>query len=70
MTPEDVQHMFTPFFRAHPDRDSELQVEGLGLGLAIVRDCVEAIGVSIHVDSAPGVGTTFRVRMPFGTGSH
>lgn len=70
MTPEDVQHMFTPFFRAHPDRDSELQVEGLGLGLAIVRDCVEAIGASIHVDSAPGAGTTVSVTMPLGTCSH
>jgi len=44
-------------------------VEGLGLGLAIVRDCVEAIGASIHVEADPGEGTTFTVTMPVGTHS-
>jgi signal transduction histidine kinase len=67
MTPEQVRQVFTPFFRAHAERDTELGVEGLGLGLSIVRDCAEAIGASIRVDSAPGEGTTFTVRMPVGT---
>ena len=40
---------------------------GFGLGLSIVRDCAEAIGASIHVEAAPGHGTTFKVTMPVGT---
>jgi signal transduction histidine kinase len=67
MTPEQVPQVFTPFFRAHAGRDTELGVEGFGLGLSIVRDCAEAIGASIHVEAAPGEGTTFAVTMPRGT---
>ncbi len=66
MTAEQVQQVFTPFVRAHADRDTELGVEGLGLGLSIVRDCAAAIGASIHVDAAPGEGATFTVTMPVG----
>jgi signal transduction histidine kinase len=69
MTPQQVEQVFTPFVRAHTERDIELGVEGLGLGLAIVRDCVEAIGASIHVEADPGEGTTFTVTMPVGTHS-
>ena len=69
MTPQQVRQVFTPFIRMHAERDTELGVEGLGLGLSIVRDCVEAIGASIHVDSGPGEGTTFTVTMPVGTSS-
>jgi len=67
MTTEQAQQVFTPFYRAHAGRDHELGVEGLGLGLSIVRDCAEAIGASIRVDARPGEGTTFTVTMPLGT---
>jgi len=67
MTSDQLAQVFTPFFRAHASRDTELGVEGLGLGLSIVRDCAEAIGASIHVEAAPGHGTTFKVTMPVGT---
>jgi signal transduction histidine kinase len=67
MTVEQVNQVFTPFFRAHAARDTELGVEGLGLGLSIVRDCADAIGASIHLDSSPGEGTTFAVTLPVGT---
>ncbi len=63
MTTEEVQRIFTPFYRAH----TESAIEGVGLGLAIVRDCVQAIGASISVESAVGEGTTFRIAMPVGT---
>jgi signal transduction histidine kinase len=64
MTREQLQRVFAPFVRAHADRDTELGVEGLGLGMSIARDCAEAMGASLHVDAAPGQGTTLTVTMP------
>jgi signal transduction histidine kinase len=39
-------------------------VSGIGLGLAIVDDCVQSIGGSIEVESDEGAGTTFVLRLP------
>lgn len=61
MTREQLQRVFAPFVRAHTTRDTELGVEGLGLGLSIARDCADAIGASLHADAAPGDGTTLTV---------
>jgi signal transduction histidine kinase len=49
--------IFEPFFTTKG-------AGGSGLGLAIVRRLVQAAGGTIHVESAVGAGTTFRVRMP------
>jgi signal transduction histidine kinase len=49
--------LFEPFF-------SQGKEEGTGLGLAIVRRIVDAHTGSIDVTSAPGKGTSFRVRVP------
>ena len=43
---------------------SERHYGGLGLGLYIVQQIVHAHGGSIQVDSAPGAGSTFTVRIP------
>jgi signal transduction histidine kinase len=67
MTPEQVHNVFTPFYRGHANRDKELGVEGLGLGLSIVQDCARAIGASIEVESTLGESTTFTITMPVGT---
>ena len=67
MTREQADQMFTPFFRGHAERDRELGVEGLGLGLSIVRDCADAIGATMQVEAAPGEGTTFTITVPNGT---
>jgi len=39
-------------------------VPGIGLGLAISRALVEGQGGWISVDSAPGKGATFSIRLP------
>jgi signal transduction histidine kinase len=65
MTPEVQERIFEKFFRAREARDVEAQ--GLGLGLALVQELVQAHGGRVEVKSAPGRGTTFRVLLPQGT---
>jgi signal transduction histidine kinase len=56
--PELQSKVFEPFFTTKPAG------QGTGLGLAICRDIIKAHGGAIGVDSAPGSGTTFTVRIP------
>jgi signal transduction histidine kinase len=60
----DLESIFKPSFRAHADRDRELNTSGLGLGLSIVLDCLGAIAGDIRVESSLGDGTTFFVTVP------
>jgi signal transduction histidine kinase len=60
----DVAHIFENFFRASPERDVQLGITGAGLGLAIVAECVEAIGGRITVASIEGEGTAFDLWLP------
>jgi len=53
-----LPRLFTPFFTARVDG------EGGGLGLAISQRIIVAHGGTIDVDSAPGEGAVFRVRLP------
>jgi signal transduction histidine kinase len=62
MAPEVQERIFEKFFRAREARDVEAQ--GLGLGLSLVRELVEAHAGRIEVQSAPGEGSTFRVILP------
>lgn len=60
--PDDLRsRIFEPFFRGDPARRRD---RGTGIGLAIVRAVVEAHHGNITVDSKPGQGTTFRIRLP------
>jgi len=58
--PPDVQaRLFGRF-----ERGGGVQRRGLGLGLYISREIVTAHGGTIEVDSRPGEGTTFTIRLP------
>ncbi|MDN4174443.1 HAMP domain-containing sensor histidine kinase [Nocardioides sp. SOB77] len=58
----DRDRLFTRFFRSRDAEDRSIQ--GVGLGLSITREIVEAHGGRVEVDSELGVGSTFRVRLP------
>jgi two-component system OmpR family sensor kinase len=62
MDAEQVSHVFERFYRADPSRARASG--GAGLGLAIVAAVVQAHGGNVEAESAPGKGTTFRVRLP------
>jgi len=62
MSDDDTARLFTRFFRTSSARAST--VAGVGLGLSITRSIVDAHDGSIEVESAVGVGTTMRVRIP------
>ncbi|GAA0739902.1 hypothetical protein GCM10010199_64230 [Dactylosporangium roseum] len=60
--PQEQPQLFTRFFRGtFAVREA---VQGAGLGLAITKTIVEGHGGEISVDSAPGAGTTFTIRIP------
>jgi signal transduction histidine kinase len=62
IAPEHLPHVFDRFYRVDKARS---RVEGgAGLGLSICRWIAEAHGGSISVESAPGDGSTFTVRLP------
>lgn len=57
-----MKKLFTPFERA--ESAWAQKIEGTGLGMSIARQLTEMMHGTIHVDSAPGVGTTIQVQLP------
>jgi signal transduction histidine kinase len=62
IAPANLDAVFTPFFRADPSRPTD--TGGMGLGLAIARRIIELHGGTLTVESVPGQGSAFRVRLP------
>jgi signal transduction histidine kinase len=61
--PEDaIQHLFEEFYRA--PNAKEMEREGTGLGLTIVKDLVTRLGGHISVKSTQNVGSQFTVTLP------
>ncbi len=58
---EERRYLFAPFQRTPGARE---RAPGAGLGLSVARRIVEAHGGRIEVDSHPGQGSVFRVRLP------
>jgi two-component system, OmpR family, phosphate regulon sensor histidine kinase PhoR len=60
--PEDLPHLFRPFYRGRTAQDSG--EPGTGLGLAICKEIIERHGGQIEVASSTSDGTTFTVWLP------
>jgi two-component system sensor histidine kinase KdpD len=58
--PTDRERVFQPFQR----RDDHHSGEGVGLGLAVARGFVNAMGGTIEIDETPGGGTTVVISLP------
>ena len=57
VAPGDRERIFRPFFSAN-------ESNGTGLGLAIARELAHALGGGLELDSAPGRGSRFELRLP------
>ena len=58
IAPESIESIFEPYFT------TKAESGGTGLGLAVSRDYMEALGGTLKVRSVPGQGAAFTVRLP------
>jgi PAS domain S-box-containing protein len=61
--PEIQELIFEPFFTTRREEG------GTGLGLAIARECIETLGGTLAMESAPGKGTSFTLSFPIRRGT-
>jgi len=62
IAPDELPHVFEPFYRGQ--EVSAAQINGSGLGLSLVKRIVEAQRGKVTVKSAPGRGSSFTIHMP------
>jgi signal transduction histidine kinase len=60
--PGQISQIFDRFYRV--DRGRSRREGGVGLGLAIVKELVQGMGGTVNVESMPGAGATFTIRLP------
>jgi signal transduction histidine kinase len=60
---KNLQFVFDRFWQA--DGSSRRKYQGVGIGLALVKELTEVQGGKVSVESKEGVGTTFTVRLPY-----
>jgi signal transduction histidine kinase len=71
MNASETAKLFQPFFTGfdvsrHSSGHFEFNRRGIGLGLSVVKAFVQRHGGEIGVQSEPGQGTTFTIRLPAG----
>ena len=62
IAPEELRHIFKPFYRS--PSVTAAQIHGTGLGLPLAKSIVEAMKGQVTVKSAPGRGSTFTLHLP------
>ena len=60
---KNLAHMFERFWQA--DDSSRRKYQGVGIGLALVKEFAEIQGGKASVESQEGKGTTFTIRLPY-----
>ena len=60
--PDEIPHIFEPFYRGRAARAS--QTHGTGLGLSLAKEAAEAMGGRLTVTSQPGLGSAFTLHFP------
>ncbi len=64
IAPDDLRNIFRPFFTTKCGRTGPADGSGSGVGLAFCRRILDAHGGEIGVQSTPGQGSSFTVRLP------
>ncbi|MFD7660738.1 sensor histidine kinase, partial [Actinosynnema sp. NPDC059797] len=64
---DELPRLFERFHRVR--RTPGRSHEGSGIGLAMVRQLLNLMNGSVHVESEPGRGSTFTVLLPYGEGA-
>jgi signal transduction histidine kinase len=64
IAPDQLEHVFEPFFQV--DRGTTRRYPGIGLGLAIARDFARTMGGEVRLESQPGRGSTASLELPAG----
>jgi signal transduction histidine kinase len=62
IAPEELRHIFEPFYRS--PSVTAAQIHGTGLGLPLAKSIMEAMNGQVTVKSAPGRGSTFTLHLP------